>query len=568
MKREFRVFQGAALRTSKDRKKIVGFAAVFDQLSEPIDWFREEIDPHAFDVCLASNPDVRCLYNHNAEMILGRTKAGTLRLAIRDSGLEFDCDTPDTQYARDLHASIARGDISQASFGFTVPMGGDDWREETDAAGNVTTIRRLMNVNLFDVSPVTFPAYPQTSVSGRELWPDGEPESVIEHRRSPRASSRASIIPQQAPRTPAPASRAATSDFKTDAQRLAYVRSKLGVSIHGRSSMKNALPMTDPEIAEFRMFLATGRHQQRDLITGDQASAFVPEIWNEHVFEAMKAYDAVFNDDFTTIIKTDTGAPCKLFALDDTETSAVIVGEAAPSGEVDPGLFDVLLGQAPVWDSQFVPISYALLQDSAVDLPGMLAKAFGIRLARGISANLIPVLLAAAELGATATGDLNGTGATAANSVGYQDLIALRKSVDPAYRASGKASWLMNDNTLSALDSLCDKNGRPIIPPIYVDGKRMLLGYPVGICPSLPDIGASATPIVFGATGYFVVRVVKDRGDGDSGRLIRITQAVGFPENLLVGFKSFLRANGALLCAQAGSPQSTDSPIKYLQNAA
>jgi HK97 family phage major capsid protein len=171
-----------------------------------------------------------------------------------------------------------------------------------------------------------------------------------------------------------------------------------------------------------------------------------------------------------------------------------------------------------------------------------------------------------ADLGATANGDPNATGATGADSIGYPDLIALRKSVDPAYRASGKCGWLMNDNTLAALDSLTDKSGRPIIHPIYVNGKRVLLGYPVGICPSLPDIGSDATPVLFGALGYFVVRVVRDGGDKESGRLIRITEAPGYAENLLTGFKSFLRCNGALLAAQSGSPAASDAPVKYLQN--
>lgn len=543
---ERRFFRMSQVRSSRGGKGILGYAAVYDQLSDDLGGFREKILRGAFTRCLASDPDVRCLFNHNPELILGRTKSGTLDLSEDPNGLFFDCELPETSVGRDLRESVSRGDVDQCSFSFQVE--GQNWREEKTPDGDVRTIRELTDVDLFDVGPVTFAAYPQTSVSARGavdakmLFPEGIPSEV----RARKFTSRAGVIPAQAPSTP----RATSANLKTDAERLAHVQRKLGVSTHGRNLMRKPLPLSKLETLELRRFMLTGSHEQRDLTTGGPAAAFVPMTWNEHVFEAMRAYDAIFNDDFCTIIKTDTGAPCKLFALDDTETSAVIVGEGAPSNEVDPLLFDVLLPQAPIWDSQTVAISYALLQDSAVDLPAMLAKALGIRLARGISASLIPVLLAAADLGATATGDLNGSGATAANSIGYQDLIALRKSVDPAYRASGKASWLMNDDTLSALDSLCDKNGRPIIRPVYLNGQRLLLGYPVGICPSLPDIGAGATPIVFGATGYFAVRTVKDRGDEETGRLIRITEAEGYVENLLVGFKTFLRANGALLCAR------------------
>ena len=115
----------------------------------------------------------------------------------------------------------------------------------------------------------------------------------------------------------------------------------------------------------------------------------------------------------------------------------------------------------------------------------------------------------------------------------------------------------MNDDTLTALDGLMDKNGRPILHPQYdASGNRLLLGYRVGICPSMPDIGVNATPIAFGATGYFARRTVQN--------------SVGIKPNyearaefLEIGFQGYLRCSGALLAA-AGS----DSPVKYLKNAA
>ena len=132
--------------------------------------------PGAFTDCLATNPDVRCLMNHNADVVLGRTAAKTLTLTEDDTGLRFSCDLPDTQAARDLRTSIERGDISQCSFGFIVRK--QKWTEETDAEGVTQLTRELHAVDVFDVSPVTFPAYPQTSVDVRALWPDGRPRSV------------------------------------------------------------------------------------------------------------------------------------------------------------------------------------------------------------------------------------------------------------------------------------------------------------------------------------------------------------------------------------------------------
>jgi hypothetical protein len=182
MIREFRIIAKAHIRAKAGEKPgIEGYAAVFNELSEDLgsSWFsfREMVMPGAFTACLATKPDVRCLMNHNPDVVLGRTTARTLSLAEDNTGLHFDCDTPDTQAARDLLTSIGRGDISQCSFGFIVRK--EKWGEEKDEDGNVTLYtRELHAVDVFDVSPVTFPAYPQTSVDQRALWPDGRPRSV------------------------------------------------------------------------------------------------------------------------------------------------------------------------------------------------------------------------------------------------------------------------------------------------------------------------------------------------------------------------------------------------------
>lgn len=139
---------------------IRGYAAVFDQLSEELGGFREKIQRGAFAANLAG-ADVRALFNHDPNLVLGRTKSGTLRLQEDIHGLRIEIDPPDTQAARDLMTSMQRGDIDQMSFGFQVIR--DHW--ETDPEGKVT--RTLLDVRLFDVSPVTYPAYPQTQVGVR-----------------------------------------------------------------------------------------------------------------------------------------------------------------------------------------------------------------------------------------------------------------------------------------------------------------------------------------------------------------------------------------------------------------
>lgn len=143
--------------------KIVGHAAVFNQLSEDLGGFREQIAPGAFADALAD--DVRALFNHNPDYVLGRNLSKTLRMVEDSRGLAIEIDPPDTQVARDLMVSMARGDITQMSFGFSVRPNGQNWAKDDE--GRV--IRTLTKVRLFDVSPVTYPAYPQTDVAVRSF---------------------------------------------------------------------------------------------------------------------------------------------------------------------------------------------------------------------------------------------------------------------------------------------------------------------------------------------------------------------------------------------------------------
>jgi HK97 family phage prohead protease len=133
--------------------QITGYAAVFNSESEDLGGFRETIEAGAFRNSIVTGADVRALVNHDPSQVLGRSKAGTLRLAEDQHGLRYEIDLPDTTAARDVRESIKRGDISGSSFAFTVPEGGDRWE------GNSRT---LTKVELFDVGPVTFPAYPAT----------------------------------------------------------------------------------------------------------------------------------------------------------------------------------------------------------------------------------------------------------------------------------------------------------------------------------------------------------------------------------------------------------------------
>lgn len=141
--------------------KIYGYSAVFNQLSHDLGGFRERIRPGAFANTIRVD-DVRALFNHDANYVLGRNVSGTLKLAEDEHGLIIDTTPPNAQWAKDLVESIKRGDIDQMSFGFRTIS--DDWHKENDEV-----IRELIEVELYDVSIVTYPAYPQTVVHARDL---------------------------------------------------------------------------------------------------------------------------------------------------------------------------------------------------------------------------------------------------------------------------------------------------------------------------------------------------------------------------------------------------------------
>lgn len=164
---------GLELRAADGGKRVLrGHAAVFGQLSDDLGGFREQIAPGAFAEALGKD-DIRALFNHDANFVLGRNLSKTLRLSEDQRGLAFEIDVPDTQTVRDLVVGpVERGDVSQMSFAFGVRPGGQDWAKTDEGL----TVRTLKKLRLFDVSIVTYPAYPQTDVAVRSLrsWQDAE----------------------------------------------------------------------------------------------------------------------------------------------------------------------------------------------------------------------------------------------------------------------------------------------------------------------------------------------------------------------------------------------------------
>lgn len=178
---------------------LAGYAVRFNAWSSPmVDGrgrkFKERVSPTAFDRALSGNPDVRALWNHNADFPLGRTGNGTLTLRKDSQGLRFELrPDPSTFWGASAVAAVRRGDVTGMSFAFLVAENGDTWaRAEQDGLAQ----RTLLDTDLLEISPVSFPAYPQTSVQTRAMVPDfeesdGQEAGEIEQRDD---ESRAAVV--------------------------------------------------------------------------------------------------------------------------------------------------------------------------------------------------------------------------------------------------------------------------------------------------------------------------------------------------------------------------------------
>jgi len=158
----------AEVRAAGDDSLVIeGYAANFEQRTD-LGYFKEEIARGAFDDVMED--DVRLLLNHEGAP-MARTTNGTLELSIDDTGLKYRAALADTQDGRDLYKLIKRGDITQSSFAFTIAE--QEWSEDRSTR-TVTKMARLL-----DVSPVTYPAYPTTTVAARQMA-EVKPEPVEE----------------------------------------------------------------------------------------------------------------------------------------------------------------------------------------------------------------------------------------------------------------------------------------------------------------------------------------------------------------------------------------------------
>ena len=190
MKQERRTFTGTVIARSEGEnmpKEIGGIAAVINSVTD-LGYFEEVIERGAFDYALSKEYDIRCLFNHEAELILGRTKAETCNVFVNgDGNLEYTW-IPD--YENPTHMSVVRsimrGDITQSSFAFTIKE--QSW-SESEKYGSMGKRTITIIEDLYDVSPVTYPAYADTEADARSVVALRDQEREIEEAKRSQAAA-------------------------------------------------------------------------------------------------------------------------------------------------------------------------------------------------------------------------------------------------------------------------------------------------------------------------------------------------------------------------------------------
>lgn len=283
----------------------------------------------------------------------------------------------------------------------------------------------------------------------------------------------------------------------------------------------------------------------------------VPQLVLPEYVDRLKFYSAIAS--VARSISTDFGAPLSLPTVDDTTNVGSLLSEStlAPSNDIN---FGVATFGGYKFTSGIVPVSFEIMQDSTVDVTGMILDLFAKRIGRGQNAFFTTGTGTGQPQGALIGASLGVTLPTGnTTSVTYAGLVSLYQSLDPAYRSSPRCAWMMNDNTLLAIKELQDGGGqRPLFLPDVIPQPPgspfhgFLMGKPVIVNPDMPGMAANATPVLFGDFEQYAIRQVR-------GLAVIPMNDSAYAKKGQQAFVAFGRADGRVLIPQA---------LKYLQNSA
>lgn len=264
----------------------------------------------------------------------------------------------------------------------------------------------------------------------------------------------------------------------------------------------------------FRRFLLFGEvglsSEEREMNLTSGAYVVPEDIsFYGRVQEAQKSFGGMLTPGLCTVLTTSDGRNLDIPTNDDTSNVGAIVAEEGSHASGTALTFGQATLEAYTISSKIVKISTQLLQDSAIDIEGFLARKLGERIARYQNTLFTTGTGSSQPLGvgyAPTVGRTGATGQTA--SVVFDDLIRLVHSVDPAYRSGAK--FMLNDTTLLALSLIKDGEGRYIASSPSGGDPTRIFGFPFVINSDLPDMATSVYPILFGNFAeYYWIRQVK-----------------------------------------------------------
>lgn len=264
--------------------------------------------------------------------------------------------------------------------------------------------------------------------------------------------------------------------------------------------------------------------------TGSAGGYTIPPGFLQRITETMKAFGGILN--VAEVITTDTGNGLQWPSFDGTAQTGQILGENTTETELALTFGQKTLG-AYTYSSRIVLASLQLLQDSAFDLDGFIARQLGIRIGRAVAAHLATGTGTGQPEGlmTNATVGITGAGTT---TVAYTDLVDLIHSVDPAYRAQNP-QFVLADSTLKAIRKLVDSQNRPLWEPsLQVGAPDSILGYGYVVDQGVPAMATGVKAIGFGdLRSAYIVRQV------NGGQMLRLAER--YADALQVGYLGFLR---------------------------
>lgn len=272
----------------------------------------------------------------------------------------------------------------------------------------------------------------------------------------------------------------------------------------------------------------------------DSAGGYtVPEGFQAEIVKSMAAWGPMLDPSVTRVLNTSTGNDIPWPTVNDTSNTGALLAENTQEGEQDVTFAQKVLG-AYKYSSDIVRVSLELLQDSAFDMDQLLSELFGERLGRIGNAQLTTGT-GSGQPNGIVTASSAGKTAASATAITFDEIIDLFHSIDPAYRASPRCSFMFNDSTLSSIRKLKDGDGNYLWQS--ADGRSgepaTILGRPYVVNQAMASIATGNKTVLFGDMNKYVVRRVRDF------TLLRLAER--YADFYQVGFLAFNRIDGELL---------------------